>query len=157
MYGNTISIPGQITITNPGNGQNMTFQASVGIGPSGLLVEDNGSHSISGGVPPVVFYQNALGAGTGAVGLPKPSSPIDTGTLVGAQYLGITFGPGLYSNSGPIGAFSTMASFGFSRVSQPHARPFPAPPTATVLYGGDFTGNDPCVIQQRLWQLQSRH
>ncbi len=44
-FGNTIVVPGKVTITNPGvpgSGNNIVSpQATIGIGPSGLLVEDN--------------------------------------------------------------------------------------------------------------------
>lgn len=138
IYGNTVSIPGQVTITNPGSGQVITPQALMGIGPSGLLVEDNGTANIGAAQNPP-FYENALGAGTGTIGLPKPSSPVDTGSLVGAQYLGFFYGSG-QSNSD---WSATPASFGFS--SPPAGCAAIAPQTSTMLYGGDFPSGDPAA------------
>lgn len=136
-YGNTVSVPGQVTITNPGSSnQNVTPQALLGIGPSGLLVEDNGTTNIGTAINPP-FYQNALGAGTGAIGLPKSSSVVDTGALVGAQYLGFFYGGG-QSNT----TWSTSpASFGFP--SLPANCATVTPQTSTILYGGDFTNSNP--------------
>jgi hypothetical protein len=131
-YGNTVGIPAQLTISNPGNGEKVPAQATFGIGPSGLLVENNGSYASSSPV-----YQNALGAGTGAIGLPKPSSSVDTSALVGAQYLGFFYGSGNSNTNWS----SEAASFGFS--SQPASCTSLAPQTSTILYGGDFPGNDP--------------
>jgi hypothetical protein len=135
-FGNTIVVPGQVTITNPsgvnGGGNNtVSPQATIGIGPSGLLVEDNGSDSV-----------NFLGAGTGAVGLPKPSAALDTGAVVGAQYLGFIYAAGIYSGPGnSTGWSSHLASFGFSTV--PTGCASVAPKTSTLIYGGDFTNDDP--------------
>ncbi|MEI9979865.1 MAG: hypothetical protein WDN23_12880 [Edaphobacter sp.] len=136
VYGNTVSVPGQITITNPGSSQAVTPQALLGIGPSGLLVEDNGTTTL-GSANAAPFYQNALGAGTGAIGLPKPSSALDTSALASTQYLGFFYGSG-QSNSN----WSTApASFGFS--SLPASCAAIAPPTSTMVYGGDFPNNNP--------------
>ncbi len=134
-YGNTVSIPGEVTITNPGNGQKVTPQALLGIGPSGLLVEDNGMN-----VSATPLYENALGAGSGAIGLPKPSASVDTGSLTGAQYLGFFYGTGTGLVTSPDWSTS-LASFGFS--SLPASCASIAPQTGTMLYGGDFTNNDP--------------
>ena len=112
-YGNTISIPGQVVISNPGGGAGAP-QAIAGIGSTGLLVEDNDGYT---GV-----YMNALGAGTGAVGLPKPSSPLDlsggASSVTGAQYLGFVYGAGVHNGNGtPTGWSSHLVSFGLSRTS----------------------------------------
>lgn len=141
IYGNTITL-GQLTVTNPGApGSNSTpTQGSVGIGPTGLLVEDNGSGGgILPGTSPVLPYDNTLGAGTGAVGLPKPSSPVTTSAVIGAQYLGFVYGAGVFSgNAGapPNGWSSHLASFGFSSVPSNCASV--AASTSTLIYGGDF-------------------
>jgi hypothetical protein len=128
VYGNTVSIPPSPTITIPGRGSKTTSpQAMMGIGPSGLLVEDNGDLSA---IAP--YYENVLGAGTGAIGLPKPSSAADTGSLVGAQYLGFFYGSG---------SSSSVASFGFP--SLPTTCPTPSTTLTNPIYGGDFTDNDP--------------
>ncbi|WP_263357063.1 hypothetical protein [Acidicapsa ligni] len=143
FYGNTISIPDPLLITDPGQGGGQLVQpaAVMGIGPTGLLVENNGSDSFHN-----VFtnlYQNALGAGTGAIGLPKPSSAVDTGTLVGAQYRGFIYGAGLYAGPGAAGTgwSSHVASFGFSSV--PSSCASVAAATSTLIYGGDFPNDDP--------------
>jgi hypothetical protein len=146
FFGNTIAVPGQLTITNPGNGQSTSGQAVLGLGASGgLLVEDNGLDTIQApaGEPLNVPYVNVLGAGTGAVGVPQPSSPIDAGAAVGAQYLGFIYAAGVYpgNSSSPTGWSSYLASFGFSNV--PSGCASIAPPTKTLIYGGDFTGDDP--------------
>jgi hypothetical protein len=139
-FGNTISTP-NIVITAPSStGQGSTSpQATIGIGPTGLLVEDNAE----GAVP-------TLGAGTGAVGLPQPSSPLSTSALsalVGAQYLGFVYGAGVFASPGePPTWTSRVASFGFP--SPPSCPPVPASTststsTSNLIYGGDFTNDDP--------------
>lgn len=133
VYGHTVSVPADVTITNPGNGQTVTPQALFGIGPSGLLVENNGASSSNS-----PYYQNALGAGTGAIGLPKPSSAISTSALVGAQYLGFYYGTGTKSGQD---WSSAPVSFGFS--SQPSSCASLSTATSTMLYGGDFPNNNP--------------
>ena len=134
LYGNTISVPGQVVIMNPGSGETVAAAATMGISTSGLLVESNGANSSTP-------YQNALGAGTGAIGLLKPSAPVDTGTLVSAQYNGFIFGSG--NASMPTGFSSSVASFGFS--TTPASCTSVASPTSTLIYGGDFANNDPSV------------
>jgi len=140
QYGNTISIPGQIVVTdpNPNPGGTSAPQGIVGIGPSGLLVEDNG-------LAAVATYQNALGAGTGAIGLPKPAGPLDTGSLTGAQYMGFVYGGGVFSrvlSSSPSGWSSHLASFGFpgSPALPSACSSFAAQtgPLVNGIYGGDF-------------------
>lgn len=133
-FGNTIAVPGQATITTPGvggSGNNVaSAQATIGIGSSGLMVEDSGG------------TDNFLGASTGAVGLPKPSTALDTGAVVGAQYLGFVYGTGAYTGTNAAGNWSShLASFGFSTV--PSACASVAANTATLIYGGDFTNDDP--------------
>ncbi len=132
IYGNTISVPGQLTVTNPGSGETVPASATIGVSASGLLVESNGAN-------PVTAYQNALGAGTGAIGLLKPSTALDTGALAAAQYDGFIYGSG--SASAPGGFSSKVASFGFSAV--PASCASVAASTSTLLYGGDFPDNDP--------------
>jgi hypothetical protein len=139
VYGNTVAIPADATVTGKNGVDTYTAQAMVGIGPSGLLVEDNGSASGK--------HENVLGAGTGAIGLPKPSSAVDTSALVGAQYLGFFYGSGS-SNDGTSSDTATswsssVASFGFS--SLPSTCAAVTPQTSTMLYGGDFTGNNPAA------------
>ncbi|MBB6145708.1 hypothetical protein HNQ77_003669 [Silvibacterium bohemicum] len=140
-YGSTIEVPGTEVVTTPGvggSGNNVDSpQATIGIGPSGLLVEGNGSNpqDILANSSPPLPYENALGAGTGAVGLPKPSAALDTGTVVGAQYLGFIYGAGQYTVPTPI-VSSHLASFGFPPTQIGCTSV--APSTSTVIYGGDF-------------------
>ena len=135
-FGQTVSIPGQVAITNPGNGESVAASATIGIGPSGLLVEDNGATTTAP-------YQNTLGAGTGAIGLPQPTSALNTADVVGAQYIGFFYGSGVAGAqpSTPSGWSSSVASFGFS--TTPASCGAVTSPTATLIYGGDFTNNDP--------------
>jgi hypothetical protein len=132
-FGNAVSVPGQVIINNPGNQGTNPPQAILGISTSGLLVEDNGDQ---------VTYQNVLGAGTGAVGLPRPSAAVDTSAVVGAQYQGFIYGAGVYTNSSsPTGWTSHLASFGFSSI--PSSCASVAGATSTLIYGGTFTNDDP--------------
>jgi hypothetical protein len=146
-YGATIAVPAQPVITNPGVGgsgnNTVSPQATIGIGSSGLLVEDNGTGSSGflAGSSPQLSYENALGAGTGAIGLPKPSAALDTGALVGAQYLGFVYGAGAYSNGGSSNWSSHLASFGFSTV--PSTCAAVAASSTTAIYGGDFPNDNP--------------
>lgn len=145
-FGNTIVVPGQAVITNPGVVPPIPVspQATIGIGLSGLLVEDNtgpGGGALAGSSPPLP-YDNVLGAGTGAVGLPKPSAALDTSAVVGAQYLGFIYATGVYNGPHVSSGWSShLASFGFSTV--PTGCASVAPKTSTLIYGGDFTNDDP--------------
>jgi len=137
--GYIVSVPGQAVIQDPGLSSQTQPSASIGIGSTGLLVEDNGvvTYGTSSGV-----YENVLGAGTGAVGLPKPTSALDVNAIRGAQFLGFVRGTGIYSGgSGAAGWSSHLASFGFS--TTPSSCASVAAPTATLFYGGDFTNDDP--------------
>jgi hypothetical protein len=133
ILGAVTGIPGQYIVKNPGATSSITPpQAAVGIGPTGLLVEDNDN----GG-------EEVLGAGTGAVGLPKPSSALDTGAVVGAQYLGFIFGAGASNSEGSVVAplSSHLASFGFSADTLPSSCAAFAAQTGKLvngIYGGDF-------------------
>jgi len=140
VYGNTVAIPSNPTIiTDPAGTTTINPQATMGIGPSGLLVEDNGSNDSQ--APKGTFYENVLGAGTGAIGLPKPASAVDTSLLVEAQYLGFFYGSG--SSGSATDWSSSVASFGFS--SLPSTCATVATQTSTMLFGGDFTGNNPAT------------
>jgi len=138
--GYTIGVPGQAVIQDPGLGSATQPSATIGIGSTGLLVEDNGviSTGTSAGQ-----YKDVLGAGTGAVGLPKPSSAVDVSAVRSTQYLGFVRGAGIYSPSsvGATGWSSHLASFGFS--TAPSSCASVATSTSTLLYGGDFTNDDP--------------
>ncbi len=148
VFGNTITM-GQLTVKTPGGaeGQSVPPQASVGIGPSGLLVEHagiDGKAATFPGTSPALYYDNTLGAGTGAVGLPKPASALDTGALRARQYLGFVYGPGIYagtSGTPGTGASSHLASFGFSTI--PPSCTSVAPSNSALIYGGDYASDDP--------------
>jgi hypothetical protein len=135
-YGNTISIPGQVIVTDPGgDGQTAPPQAIAGIGPTGLLVEDNGATGAP--VTGLGIYQTALGAGTGAVGLPKPGSPLDPVALTGAQYLGFIYGAGF--TTGAPGSSPVWSSNAVSFV--PSSCSAIVPGSGTTIYGVDFTSD----------------
>jgi len=138
FYGSTIGVPGSVIVINPGSNQSVPPTATVGIGPSGFLVEDAGFSQVQGQP-----YENVLGAGYGAIGLPKPSAALDTPTVAAAQYQGFLYGSGGPVNttqSGP--GFSRIASFGYTDLTA-SCPSLPTPSTGTVLYGGEFAGNDP--------------
>ena len=75
---------------------------------------------------------NALGAGVGAIGLVQPSAPLDTGNLVGSQYLGFYYEPTTVAKPG----VTQLASFG---CAGPNC---PSPPPAGII-GGVFATDDP--------------
>lgn len=140
FFGQTISVPNVSNVTNPGNGQSQTSSATLVIGPTGFLVEDNGYS------PSPLSYENILGAGTGAVGMPVPTAALTTSALVGAQYTGFIYGTGAVGNNiknlTAVPASSRIASFGYPNVQTACPAP-PAPQTSTILYGGEFAGNNP--------------
>ena len=152
VYGETVAVPANPTTTITGGVTQTTDpQAMMGIGPSGLLVEDNGTFAQNS----APYYENTLGAGTGAIGLPVPSSTIDpprtgqsdsfTASVVGAQYLGFLYGSG--SSGSSTNGFSSVASFGFPTLPSSCKTLMAqiAAKTATSLvnpiYGGDFPVN----------------
>lgn len=145
-FGNTISVPGQLDVTNPGIENNIPPQATIGIGPTGLLLEDNGTSTGKGTYAGI--SENFLGDGTGAIGLPKPSNALDPNALRGAQYLGFVYGAGVFNNiGGPASGWSShLVSFGFPS-TLPSCVNLPANPT-TPLYGGDFANDDPSTPVQ---------
>jgi hypothetical protein len=140
FYGNTISVPGTVSITNPGNDQTVAPSAVTAIGPTGLLVESNSAVTGSTGSSVSPSYQPFMGAGTGAIGLPTPSAAISTSALTGAQYLGFVYSSGTHGSSSSVWS-STVASFGFA--ATPSTCGSIAPAGATVIYGGDFPANNP--------------
>jgi hypothetical protein len=101
-----------------------------------LLVEDNDLGAV-----------DTLGAGSGAVGLLKPTSTLDTGDLIGQQYLGFVYGAGVFTTVGEPPTWSShLVSFGFPGFpSVPTScRSLPAGTSTTALiYGGDFINDDP--------------
>jgi hypothetical protein len=142
FFGQTISVPSSSTVVNPGSGQTISPTATIGIGPSGFLVEDAGllQGTTNSSVPP---YDNVLGAGYGAIGLPKPSSALATSDVVAAQYQGILYGAASGSRaavSDP--GFRLIGSFGYPNL-QTSCPTLPAPTTSTIIYGGEFASNDP--------------
>ena len=89
----------------------------------------------------------------GAIGQPKPSSPLsassNVSSLLGAQYLGFIYGDGVSSGNlteAPIGWTSHVASFGFAGYpTLPSACYTFAAQTGTLvngLYDGDFPQNN---------------
>jgi len=76
-YGYTIGVLNSVTVINPGTAESIPPSATIGIGPSGFLVEDAGTSQIAGEP-----YENVLGAGYGAIGLPKPSSSLSAQALL---------------------------------------------------------------------------
>lgn len=141
FYGQVISVPTSLTVTGS---PTAPASATIGIGPTGFLVEDAGS-----GAPDPdtnLGYENILGAGFGAIGVPQPSSALSASTLASAHYQGILYGS--YGSTNGVsegltgGGFRLIGSFGYSdlHTSCPE---LPAPNTGKVLYGGEFTNNDP--------------
>jgi hypothetical protein len=135
FYGNTVSVPTQTEITDPGVGETIASSAIVGIGPFGLLVENDGQTSNLVSNATYAGYEPFLGSGTGAMGLPQPSAQVDTTGLMGAQYLGTIYGGGSNTSNWT----SLVASFGFP--SAPTS--CPSGSFLTPILGGDFPGNDP--------------
>jgi YD repeat-containing protein len=99
---------------------------------------------LAGGQEIADYSGTGVGAGTGAVGMAKPSST--TSAAVGAQYLGFIYTPGSSSNSS-ISWSSHLASFGFTTAALPancNNTYFGVPAADTnVLFGGDFHNDDP--------------
>jgi hypothetical protein len=141
-YGQVISVPATSTTMNG----SASPTATIGIGPSGFLVEDAGA-----GTPDPVTglqYENFLGAGYGAIGLPQPSSDL-TPALVGSQYQGFLYSPGTSSN-----AFSLISSFGGYSNPQTSCSTLlgqlaaaQLQPSPNTVFGGEFAGNDPASGQ----------
>jgi len=138
-YGNTISIPVDV-VTNP-NGGALQGEGPVilGIGQTGLLVES----LADGGYP-----NNVLGAGTGAIGLPQPSSSLGTTPMALAgtsqpQYLGFIYSGGAVVSGAATVWTSNIASFGFPSSLQSSCAAFAAQTGTLVngIYGGDFPVN----------------
>jgi len=98
---------------------------TMGFGPSGFFLEDNGS---SQATPVGVVPSNALGAGVGAIGVVQPSSPLSTSDVVKATYLGFYYEPGIRGG----GAVTQLASFGCTGAN------CPLPPSPTAIIGGVF-------------------
>jgi hypothetical protein len=141
-YGYTPVVPGNLSVTDPSlvGGGTLPPVSLVGVGPTGMLVQSNaadGENLSSTAVPP--YYQNLLGAGTGAIGLPQPSSALSTSTLVGTQYLGFIYGSGIFEGTGSNGPSTYVASFGFATPpSGANACSNVAAQTPTMIYGSDF-------------------
>jgi hypothetical protein len=108
--------------TNP-----LLATVTLGFGPSGFFLEDNGSAQVQ---PVGVMASNALGAGVGAIGVIQPSSALNTNNVVGAKYVGFYYEPG----GVPV---TQLASFGCSGSS------CPTPPTPTATVGGVVPNDDP--------------
>ena len=87
--------------------------------------------------------------------MPKPSSALDTTSLVSAQYQGFFYGGGSYDSSrkSSFNWSSLPASFGFSSTLQSTCAAVVAAGTSantsTTLDGGDFANNDPDAAQSK--------
>jgi hypothetical protein len=135
-FGQVISIPGNSTVNSDGS---ITPTATIGIGPSGFLVEDAGMGNDPATSLP---YANILGAGYGAIGLPQPSSDL-TSSLTSAQYQGFVYAPGA-------SGFNVIGSFGGSSSAQASCTTLLGQlaaahlqPSSNSVYGGEFAGNAP--------------
>jgi hypothetical protein len=138
FYGQTVGYPQTVTVINPGTTESVPPTATIGIGPTGFLVEDAGSSQVTGQP-----YENLLGAGYGAIGLPQPSSAVDTKSLAGARYEGFIYGTGgpvSTTTTGP--GFSLIGSFGYANLKA-SCPTLPAPANGATLFGGEFANNDP--------------
>ncbi len=113
--------------------------ATMGFGPTGFFLEDNGSAQAT---PVGVVPSNALGAGVGAIGVVQPSAALNTSDVVATQYLGFYYEPGIQGG----GAVTQLASFGCSGST------CPSPSTPTAIIGGVFpnTGGSSPVDEPNL-------
>jgi hypothetical protein len=103
---------------------------TIGVGPSGFLLEDNGSNQ---GEPLGVVPSTLLGAGVGAIGVVQPSAQISTSAVVSAQYQGWVYEPGISS-----GAEAELAAWG------PCIAPTcPVAADGTNMLGGLYINDDP--------------
>ncbi len=143
FFGDITSLPGQLVITAPGQSNTAPPQAMIGIGPTGFLVEDNRAYANTTlpDTNPALHYNNVLGAGSGAIGMPQPASQVDTSALAGARYLGFAYGAGIYNANSGSGWNSHLTSFGFS--TTPSSCASLVASSSTILYGGDYTTDDP--------------
>jgi hypothetical protein len=105
---------------------------TMGFGPSGFFLEDNGSQQ---GSPQGVISSNALGAGVGAIGIIQPSSPVSTSGVIGDRYLGFFYEP--IPAPSTTSQVTQVVSFGCSGTS------CPIPPSPTSIVGGLFPNDDP--------------
>jgi len=138
FYGETIGVPSTVDVINPGTTESVPPSATIGIGPSGFLVEDAGSSQISGEP-----YENILGAGYGAIGMVRPAGAVSTSALVAARFQGFLYGSGGPTSSSASGnGFSLIGSFGYADLKASCPSP-PAAKTSTMLFGGEFEDNDP--------------
>ena len=138
FYGQTMGVPVTVDVIDPGTTETVPPSATIGIGPSGFLVEDAGSSQIQGEP-----YENILGAGFGAIGLPTPSGPIGASILTGARFQGFLYGSGGPVNSSESAAgFSFAGSFGYQNLKA-SCPALPAPANGTTIFGGEYEKNDP--------------
>jgi hypothetical protein len=121
------------TVTVASNSMNPPIATvTMGFGPSGFFLEDNGSAQAT---PVGVVPSNALGAGVGAIGAIQPSSALTTSEVAGAKYLGFYYEPGISGGSQAL--VTQLASFGCTGSS------CPMPPAPTAMIGGVFPNDDP--------------
>jgi len=121
-----------VTAASTSNDNPPVATVTMGFGPSGFFVEDNGSQQST---PPGVVPSNALGAGGGAVGMIQPSSPLNTANVLAAQYAGFVYEPVATVSTNSV--VTQAVSFGCAGTS------CPVPPNSTSIVGGTFPGDDP--------------
>jgi hypothetical protein len=140
VFGQTISVPDTTTVS--GVNQSQTPAASIAISPGGFLMEGNGYTTQTS----PATYQNIMGAGFGAVGLPQPTSPLSATAPFAAQYNAYfyTTGASTKTNSVIVPSASLIGSFGFANLQTACPTP-PTNQTPTILYGGEFAGNNPSL------------
>ena len=119
------------TVTASSNAMNPPVATvTMGFGPSGFFLEDNGSAQAT---PVGVVASNAIGAGVGAIGAIQPSNALDTTSVAGAKYLGFYYEPGI-AKGAPV---TQLASFGCTGST------CPSPPSPTAIIGGVFPDDNP--------------
>jgi len=119
------------TVTAASNAMNPPVATvTMGFGPSGFFLEDNGSAQAT---PVGVVASNAIGAGVGAIGAIQPSNALDTTSVAGAKYLGFYYEPGI-AKGAPV---TQLASFGCTGST------CPSPPSPTAIIGGVFPDDNP--------------
>lgn len=143
LYGNLVSITQFLPESGQSQNSQQTLQQTVDTlnMPSGFLLE-NANLQQNETVAP-----NVLGS-TGAVGLATPNSAVSVSSAIGLSYRGF-FASGLLPGSASQSE-SLAAGFGGSSSAGTACSAFqtalaalPTPPSANIIYGGDYPSNDP--------------